>query len=135
VRGEREESRQGSRGKTLEGMKPKRAAGGRCAKHMLGRKGLSEGSKPGSRGSSERLATQVMKRPARETARGFTDGGNVGGTFREGNAPKGAIPRALSARNKAGADLEGVSRQEGNETLKAERSGCWKARGKWTSGS
>jgi hypothetical protein len=56
-------------------------------------------------------------------------------TFREGNASKGAIPRALSARNKAGAGSEGVSRQEGNQTLEAERSGTWKARGEWTSGS
>jgi hypothetical protein len=59
VRGERAEARQGSRGKTLEGMKPKGAAGGRCAKHTLGRKGLSEGSKPGSRGSQERLVAQA----------------------------------------------------------------------------
>jgi len=97
VRGEREESRQDSRGKALEGTKPKGAAGGWCAKHTLGRKGLSEGSKPGSRGSLERLVAQAAIVPARETARGFIGGGNAGGTFREGNASKGAIPRALPA--------------------------------------
>jgi hypothetical protein len=43
--------------------------------------------------------------------------------FEQGKAPKGGIPGALSARNKAGAGPGGGNRQEGKQTLKAERSG------------
>jgi hypothetical protein len=49
--------------------------------------------------------------------------GDGADTFREEKAPKGEIPGALPARNKAGAVSEGESRQEGNQTLQAERSG------------
>jgi len=38
-------------------------------------------------------------------------------------------------RNKTGPGFEGVSRQEGNQTLKAERSGQALARDEWTSNS
>jgi hypothetical protein len=36
-------------------------------------------------------------------------------------------------RNKTGAGFEGANRQEGDQTLKTERSGQALARGKWTS--
>jgi hypothetical protein len=40
-----------------------------------------------------------------------------------GEGSEGRIPRALPARNKAGKVPEGVSRQEGSQTLKPERCG------------
>jgi hypothetical protein len=43
--------------------------------------------------------------------------------FSEGETFEGPIPRALPVRNKTGAGFEGVNRQEGNQTLKAERGG------------
>jgi hypothetical protein len=83
----------------------------------------------------ERISASVLVETLGETACGFIRCGNVSGTFREGNAPTGEIPGALSARNKAGAVPEGANRQEGSQTLKAERSGAWKPREEWTSGS
>jgi len=82
----------------------------------------------------ERASASVLAVLPEETARGCIRRGNAAETFREGKAPKGEIPGALSARNKAGAGSEGVSRQEGSQTLKAERSEAWKPREMWTSG-
>jgi hypothetical protein len=59
----------------------------------------------------------------RSTAGGFIPDGNIRDTFREGKAPKGGIPGALSARNKADQGSGGVNRQEGSQTLEAELSG------------
>jgi hypothetical protein len=59
--------------------------------------------------------------------------GDGADTFREEKAPKGEIPGALPARNKAGAVSEGESRQEGNQTLQAERKRAGKTRIRWTS--
>jgi len=100
---------------------------------MLSRKGLSEGVKPRSRGLLGRAGVSAPAIPAGKTACGCIRDGNVSDTFREGKTPKGRIPGALPARNKAGTGSEGVSCQEGNQTLKAERSGAWKLRGRWTS--
>jgi hypothetical protein len=50
-------------------------------------------------------------------------GGNASGARFGGESSAGRIPRAPPARNKAGAGSEGVSRREGNQTLRAERSG------------
>jgi hypothetical protein len=82
----------------------------------------------------EGVGASVLAVPLGKTACGFIRCGNVAGTFREGKTPKGEIPGAQPARNKAGAGSEGVNRQEGSQTLKAERSGTWKPREKWTSG-
>jgi hypothetical protein len=48
-----------------------------------------------------------------------------GGYLSRGESSEGRIPRAPPVRNKTGTGSEGVSRQEGNQTLQAERSGCW----------
>lgn len=40
-----------------------------------------------------------------------------------GESSEGRIPRAPPVRNNAGTGAKGESRQEGNQTLKAERSG------------
>jgi hypothetical protein len=59
---------------------------------------------------------------ARETVSGCfrpeTDGYLSGGVSSEGR-----IPGALPVRNKTGAGAKGVSRREGNQTLRAERGG------------
>lgn len=47
------------------------------------------------------------------------------GYLSRGACSEGRIPGALSARNKADADSAGESRPEGNQTLKADRSGLW----------
>jgi hypothetical protein len=57
-------------------------------------KGLPEGSKPRSRGLSVRPAGSPKGATAGETACGSIPGGNVGDTFREGNASEGANPRS-----------------------------------------
>jgi len=48
-----------------------------------------------------------------------------------GESSEERIPGALPARNKAGEAVRGVSRREGNQTLRADQSGRWNARGKW----
>jgi hypothetical protein len=63
------------------------------------------------------------------TACGFSGRGNPAATFRKGNASKGRIPGALSGRNKPDQAMRGVNRQEGDQTLKAERSGSGKPAG------
>jgi len=45
------------------------------------------------------------------------------GYLPRGESSEGRIPRAPPARKKAGTGSEGVSRREGNQTLRAERSG------------
>jgi hypothetical protein len=49
-----------------------------------------------------------------------------------GESSEGRIPGALPVRNKTGTVSKGVSRQEGNQTLKAERGGQVNAREKRT---
>jgi hypothetical protein len=53
-------------------VKPKGAAGGRCANHTDGRKGLSRGSKPRNRGLPGRPAASAARRTVGETVCGFT---------------------------------------------------------------
>jgi hypothetical protein len=43
------------------------------------------------------------------------------GYLPRGEGSEGQIPRALPVRNKTGTASKGVNRQEGNQTLKAER--------------
>jgi len=47
------------------------------------------------------------------------------GNLPEGETFEGWIPGAPPVRKKTGTGLEGVRRQEGNQTLKTERSGRW----------
>jgi hypothetical protein len=61
---------QGPRKKTLEGQNPREHPATRCAKHTPDRKGLSEGSKPRSRGFPGRVVTLVTAIPAGEMACG-----------------------------------------------------------------
>jgi hypothetical protein len=103
--------------------KPKGATSGRRTKHASGRQGLSEGSKPRNRSSSSRplcFGTRVYRRvngmwvhPSRKR-RGYLS---------RGEGSEGRIPGALPVRNKTGTASKGVNRQEGDQTLKAERDG------------
>jgi hypothetical protein len=49
-----------------------------------------------------------------------------------GESSEGEIPEALPVRNKIGKAAGGVNRREGNQTLRAERSGQAYARDQWT---
>jgi len=135
VRGRRVEARQGLREMPWKGQNPREppAVGvlNTCSSARDSRKGQSlEAAARWNGLSRKRRDDRREKRHA-----GSSWAVTSADTFREGNASKGAIPWALPARNKAGAGSEGVSRQEGSQTLEAERSGTWKSRGKWTSGS
>jgi hypothetical protein len=54
------------------------------------------------------------------------------GYLSRGEGSEGRIPGALPVRNKTGTVSKGVNRQEGSQTLKAERGGQVNARGKRT---
>jgi hypothetical protein len=54
------------------------------------------------------------------------------GYLSRGEGSEGRIPGALPVRNKTGTVSKGVSRQEGSQTLKAERGGQVNARDKRT---
>jgi len=80
--------------------------------------------------------------PAHRLGEGITDGLNGmwvhrsrkrGRNLPRGESSEGQIPRAPPVRNRTGTGSEGVSRQEGNQTLQAERSGPGEARELWTS--
>jgi len=86
------------------------------------RQGFSRGSKPRNRGLSGRPVAPATEATAGKTVRGST-GSETARYLVRGVGSEGWIPRALPARKKAGADLEGVSRAEGNQTLDAEGGG------------
>jgi hypothetical protein len=90
VRGDREKSRL----KALvrmpwKGENPGEHPATRCAKHTPDRKGLSEGSKPRSRGLPERVVCFGSDGTGGRNGMWVLPGGNAADTFREGNASKG----------------------------------------------
>jgi hypothetical protein len=98
----RERSPCGSSGKAFGGLpwkgrKPRGVSGCVCVNRVGHSEGLPEGSKPRSRGLPVRPGGSPAGITAGETAGGFVAGGNVRGTFRKGNTPKGGIPGALPA--------------------------------------
>jgi len=106
-------------------VKPKGATSGRRTKHTSDRQELLEGSKPRNRSSSSRplhFGARVYRRvngmwvlPSRKRL----------GYLSRGEGSEGRIPGALPVRNKTGTVSKGVSRQEGNQTLKAEGGERW----------
>jgi len=107
----------------LEGRNPK-GASGRCPFNSRQRRGTFARVKA----RKSRSIVPVRRiRPVgdlgRLTACGFGGQGNLSATWRKGKASKGRIPGALLGRNKPNQAMRGVNRQEGNQTLKAERSG------------
>lgn len=114
-------------------VKPKGASSGRRAKHTLGRQGLSEGSNPRNRGSPSRPSHLRMRRYTGErNGRWVLPAGNGPDTFCEEKAPKGESQERCRYETRPARVTKGVSRQEGSQTLKTERSGQAKARGEWT---
>lgn len=111
---------------TLKGENPK-GASGRRPYNSRRRRGTFERVKAWKSGP---IVPVRRIRPSgdldRLTACGFCGRGNLSATFQKGNASKGRIPGTLSGRNKPGQAKRGVNRPEGNQTLKAERSGCGK---------
>jgi len=103
--------------------KPKGATSGRRTKHTSDRQGLLEGLKPRNRSLSSRplhFGARVYRQvngmwvlPSRKRP----------GYLSRGEGSEGQIPGALPVRNKTGTVSKGVSRQEGSQTLKAERGG------------
>jgi len=96
---------------------------------VSGRQGFSRGSKPRNRGLPGRPVASATEATAGKTVSGFI-GSETPRYLVRGVSSEGWIPRALPVWNKTGADLEGVSRAEGSQTLNAEVGG----RGKpvWT---
>jgi hypothetical protein len=93
---------------------------------------LAKGLKPGSRCPVHRLVAvsscgKSCWANGKQVRRSSKDGSHL-----PRGASKGRIPGALPGRNKPGQALRGANRQEGNQTLKAERSGVGIPRGKWT---
>jgi hypothetical protein len=103
--------------------KPKGASSGRRPKPVAVARDSRKGESPEAavrwagparwRGSNRRRKRHVGASPRRR-----------GGYLSGGESSEGRIPGALPACKKAGAGLEGVSRREGNQTLRAERSGA-----------
>jgi len=68
-----------------------------------------------------------------ETVSGSSRFGNGPDTFREEKAPKGESQERCRCETKPARVTKGVNRREGNQTLRAERSGQAKARDvEWT---
>jgi hypothetical protein len=103
--------------------KPKGASSGRRVKprRSPGMPGRVKAQEPRPVGPALRFGGGNNRRA--KTAGGCIACGNAGDTFRAEKAPKGKIPRAPPARNKAGPDSEGESRREGSQTLRTDPSG------------
>jgi hypothetical protein len=102
--------------------KPMGAASGRHTKCVSACQGLSQGQKPRNRGPRGRQTASAASAIAGETVRGCFQA-ETPGYLAGGESSEGRIPRALPVRNKTGEGSKGESRHEGNQTLKAERSG------------
>jgi len=99
----------------------------RPANHTPFREGLSEGSKPRSRALAGRVAAPATTVPTGETAGGFIRAETSRRPFERGTLRR-VNPRSAVGAKQTRRGPEGVSRQEGSQTLKAERSGAWKPR-------
>jgi len=122
VRGGRAKARQGLCRHTLEGRSPREHPASVALNARLPARDSRKGKSPEAAACRagpprQRLEERQAKRhvgPPRWKHRRYLAGGE---------SSEGRIPGALPARNKAGADPEGVSRREGNQTLRADRSG------------
>lgn len=109
----------------LKGENPRGASGDRRPKPASDREGTPpEGQNPEAAHAAGRLSRFVgMEDRGGKTARGCTRIERAALPPAEEKAPKGQIPRAPPARNKAGTALRGEKRREGNQTLRLHRSG------------
>jgi hypothetical protein len=116
--------RQGPCWQTLEGRSPREqpAASALNLRRSRGTLGRAKAQKPRPVGPAHRLRRREhrqVKRYVGASAR------KRGGYLSRGESSEGRIPRAPPVRNRTGTGSEGASRHEGNQTLKAERSGRW----------
>jgi len=116
-------------------VKPTGATSGRRTKHTSDRQGLLEGSKPRNRSSSSRPLHFGARVYRRVNGMWVLPSWKRPGYLSRGEGSEGRIPGALPVRNKTGTESKGVNRQEGSQTLKAERGGQANAREKRTFGS
>jgi len=101
---------------------PKGASSSGCANHVFGCQGLSGGLKPRNRGWPGWFSPWARASPAGKTVCGSIRSETFG-CLPRGESSEGRIPRAPLAWNKASRGSKGVSRREGNQTLRADRSG------------
>jgi hypothetical protein len=105
-----------------ERAKPKGASGGRRTNPASAARDSRKGQSPeaAARWAGPALQRRENRREKRHVG---SSARKRGGYLPRGESSEGRIPRALPVRNRTGQDLKGVSRQEGNQTLKADRSG------------
>jgi hypothetical protein len=116
-----------------ERAKPKGASGGCRTNPVAVVRDSRKGQSPEAAARWAGPGASAPGLPTGKTACGFIPA-ETRGYLPRGESSEGRIPRAPPARNKAGTGSEGVSRREGHQTLRAERSGCCgRPRGKWTS--
>jgi len=109
--------------------KPKGATSGWHTKHMLAVRDSCEGQNPGTaarRAGPCASAHGNQRRVKRYVGPSGPD--NWSGTLREEKAPKGESQERCRCEIKPARVTKGVSRQEGSQTLKAERGGQANAR-------
>jgi len=109
--------------------KPKGATSGWHTKHMLAVRDSCEGQNPGTaarRAGPTASADGNQRRVKRYVGPSGPDNGS--GTLREEKAPKGESQERCRCEIKPARVTKGVSRQEGSQTLKAERGGQANAR-------
>jgi len=111
--------------RTLEGENPRGASSVSRANPPLTARDARKGQSLEAEARRTGLAACPPEDRTALTACGFDGRGNAVATLWAGKAPKGRIPRALSGRNKPGQASRGGNRCEGNQTLRAERSGSW----------
>jgi hypothetical protein len=106
-----------------ERAKPKGASGGRRTNPASAARDSRKGQSPeaAARWAGPALQRRENRREKRHVG---SPARKRGGYLPRGESSEGRIPRAPPARKKAGTGSEGVSRREGNQTLRAERSGC-----------
>jgi hypothetical protein len=112
--------------------KPRGASSGWPAKHMLAARDSRKGQNPGTAACRAGPCTRVCGYTDERNGRWVLPAGNGPDTLREGKAPKGESQERCRCETKPARVTKGVSRQEGNQTLKAERGGQAKARVKRT---
>ena len=113
------------------GANPKGASGDARVNHTFRRQGLPEGLKPRNRNLSSRPAPRCGY-TARRNGRWVLPLGKRGGYLPGRRKLRRVNPMSAAGAKQNRRGSRGVNRQEGNQTLKADRSGQAKPVKKWT---
>jgi hypothetical protein len=133
VRGDRAKSRSRLLPETLEGSSPREHPAVGVLNTRSVARDSPKGSKPRNRGSPSRPShLRVRRYTGERNGTWVLPVGNDPDTFREEKAPKGESHERCRYETRPARATKGVNRQEGSQTLKAERSGQAKARDQWT---